>query len=924
MFAVIIAGIVTGSVYGLVATGLVLTYRTSGIFNFAYGALGTVSAYVFYSAAQQWHLPLAVSLLLSVVVVVVALAFWLETLAARLAHASLALQIAATVGLLLIIEAVAELVYGVNPRPFPNFLPSGSVHFGGTEVTYGDITTLALSVIATVGLHLFLRRTRWGMAMRAVVVNPTLLAISGTEPRAVRRVAWVIGGFLGAISALLFAPGVGLDATVLTSLVTFGFGAAAIGGFASAPVAWLGGIALGIVQAVLTYEISSTSIIGNLAASLPFVVLFIVTLVYPRARLRIPTATAQIRGLSSAPSLRGWPRIAGALAVVALLAAVPAFAGADITAWTVTMATLILLMSLGLLVRTSGQISLCHVTFAAIGAVAFSKLTIGAGLPWLLALVVSGLIVVPIGIVLAFPAIRLSGLFLGLSTLGFGLTVQNMFYQSSLMFGIGGDGVALPAPTFWGLNGLDPNVLYLLTLVCTVIVAVFIMALEASRRGRILRALSDSPRGLESLGVSPSVTRVYVFALSAFLAGVAGALLGVTFTVVSGLSFDPNTSLLYLVLIVIVFGSSPWYALVAAVGVGVIPTYLTFGTLPYYLQIVFGASAILVAYGFEPHKSALAGRALSSLGRLRSARGGDGPDDAAATGPAAPVPAAVPGQRGGDQDRAPASSARAHAEANGGPHLQVESISVAYGGVTALSDVSLEVRGGRITGLIGPNGAGKTSLFNACSGIVRPLHGRVLLNGADLSGKSPSARARTGLGRTFQQVELFQSMTVFENVRLAGETHRMRPDSAGTPLRHPGRLQLVSRRQAGEAAGRALELCGVGGLAGRQVSELSTGQKRLVELARAVSAGFPLLLLDEPSAGLDGAETQALARIIVQLADSGTGILLVEHDVKLVMQVCAYIYVLDFGKLIFEGSAREVRESDAVRKAYLGGMAWAQ
>jgi ABC-type branched-subunit amino acid transport system ATPase component/branched-subunit amino acid ABC-type transport system permease component len=916
MFAVIIAGIVTGSVYGLVATGLVLTYRTSGIFNFAYGALGTVSAYVFYSAAEDWHLPVFICLLLAVVVVAGALAFWLETLAARLAQASLALQVAATVGILLIVEAAAELIYGVNGRPFPNFLPTGSVHMGGTEITFSEITTLALSVVAAVGLHVFLRRTRWGIAMRAVVVNPTLLAISGTEPRAVRRVAWLIGGILGAISALLFAPGVGLNATVLTSLVTFGFGAAAIGGFSSGPVAWFGGIVLGIIQAILTYEISSTSILGNLAASLPFIVLFGVTLVYPKSKLSVPTATAQIRNLSPTPRLQGWGRIAAAAAVLVVLGAVPAFASTDITAWTATMATVILLLSLGLLVRTSGQISLCHITFAAIGAVAFSRLTVGAGLPWLVALLLSGLIVVPIGLILAIPAIRLSGLFLALSTLGFGLTVQNMFYQSSLMFGLGSNGVPLPPPTFWGLNGVNLNVQYYLTLAFACVIAVAIVALERSRRGRVLRALSDSPRGLESLGVSPSVTRAYVFALSSFLAGLAGALLGVTYAVVSGLSFDPNTSLLYLVLIVIVFGSTPWYALIAAIGVAVIPTYLTIGSLPYYLQIIFGVSAILVAYGFEPHKTALARRMLSGIARLGTVRIQGVAHDAGVHEYTRPGPVAL--------DPEQANARKEARDGTAAVRLQVENLSVAYGGVAALSDVSLEVPGRKITGLIGPNGAGKTSLFNACSGIVRPRGGRVLLDDADLSGKSPSARARSGLGRTFQQVELFHSMTVFENVRLAGETGHGRMRTLNTSLQEAGRLAVVGRRHATEATERALELCGLGGLSGRQVSELSTGQKRLVELARAVSAGFPLLLLDEPSAGLDGAETQALAQIIVQLAGAGTGILLVEHDVKLVMQICSYIYVLDFGKLIFEGSATEVRESEVVREAYLGGTASAQ
>lgn len=211
MIAILIQGLVTGSVYGLISTGLLLTYRTSGIFNFAFGALGTVSAYLFYTLYGQWHLGLPLSLLVSIIVAGVVLGLGMESLANRLAERSLAVQIAATIGVLLVIEAVIELVYGVNNLPFPGFLPSGSFRVGQTVVTFGNVTTLGLSVVLVLAVSLLLSRTYWGRAMRAVVVNRRLLALSGIEPRVVQRIAWLIGGLLAGVSRPIFRAGCGVE-----------------------------------------------------------------------------------------------------------------------------------------------------------------------------------------------------------------------------------------------------------------------------------------------------------------------------------------------------------------------------------------------------------------------------------------------------------------------------------------------------------------------------------------------------------------------------------------------------------------------------------------------------------------------------------------------------------------------------------------
>jgi ABC-type branched-subunit amino acid transport system ATPase component len=258
-------------------------------------------------------------------------------------------------------------------------------------------------------------------------------------------------------------------------------------------------------------------------------------------------------------------------------------------------------------------------------------------------------------------------------------------------------------------------------------------------------------------------------------------------------------------------------------------------------------------------------------------------------------------------------SARAARQEHRG--LEARNLTIVYGGHVAVSSVSLSAQVGRITGLIGPNGAGKTTTFNACSGLLRPASGSVFLFGDDVTRRRPAARARKGLGRTFQRVEVVNSMSVRTNVALGLEARMV----AGNPIRQV----FTSRREVHAITGaveEALEACGITNLADHPVATLSTGQRRLLELARVIAGGFKLLLLDEPSSGLDEGETAQFGRILTRLVSDGrVGVLLVEHDMSLVMAVCDHMYVLDFGNLIFEGSPAEVQASPLVRAAYLGG-----
>jgi ABC-type branched-subunit amino acid transport system ATPase component len=249
------------------------------------------------------------------------------------------------------------------------------------------------------------------------------------------------------------------------------------------------------------------------------------------------------------------------------------------------------------------------------------------------------------------------------------------------------------------------------------------------------------------------------------------------------------------------------------------------------------------------------------------------------------------------------------------PALQIDNVTVRFGGLTAVSDLSLRAEPGTITALIGPNGAGKTTTFNACTGVVRVETGRVSLGERRLDKLSTPGRAGAGLGRTFQRMELFDSMTVIENVAMG-------PEGVLSSRRPWGQFWAPAseRRQIAERTGHALARCGLQAVAARRVRDLSTGQRRLVELARAIASPFRFLLLDEPSSGLDIAETEAFGAVLSRhVADTGLGVLLVEHDMALVAEVCTQIYVLDFGRLIWSGPTAAAMGSEVVRAAYLGG-----
>jgi ABC-type branched-subunit amino acid transport system ATPase component/branched-subunit amino acid ABC-type transport system permease component len=904
----IVIGLATGAVYGLAATGLVLTYKTSGIFNFAYGAVSALAVLLYCFLHVQEGLDWPIAVVITLVVVSVAGGLSLELLARLVAPMGATIKVVATVGVILLVEGIGLLWHPANLAVVPTFLPQSTISILGVNITWDQIIVFAVSVSGASTLYWFFRYVRLGIAMRGVVDNPDLTAMTGESPIRVRQRAWIIGTLFASIAGLLLSPTQLLNVTSLTTLIFAAFGAAAIGFFSSLPLTFFGGLLIGVAGALLDKYAAMVEWLTAVPPCLPFIILFVVLVSTPRAKLaeRRVVEALPTRPVYHAP---GRARLGAGAIAITMFALVPEFAGTKLPVYSSALIYMMIFLSLGLLVRTSGQISLCHLGFAAVGAAVFGRLTTSLHLPWLVALVLAMLIVVPVGAIVAIPAIRLSGVFLALATLGFGIILEELFYNQNYMFGPTGNGIADPRPTLniagWRLD--SDQGFYFLLLVIVVLVAAVVIAIGSGRLGRLLAALADSPVGLETLGADTNVTKVLVFCISASIAALAGALFGMLFHFGVGAYFSWFNSLELVTIVVIITIGEPWYAVIAGVVYSIMPAYIPASQSITYLLLLLGIGAVIATRGTG------SGATPQPIRRFFDRLGGRR------------RPATVATEHLGTRSDDPADAEtiatlrrdRVRPTWLGSGGVEVRHLSVKFGGIHALDNVDLIAPSGRITGLVGPNGAGKTTMFNACSGLLKPSSGTIIFNGASISRLRPSSRSRLGLGRTFQRAQLFDSLTVLENIRVGREAS-MAGRNPLTQLRAGRRSRLVSR----VAADEAIELTGIGHLLHRQAGFLPAGHRRLVELARVLAGPFNFLLLDEPSSGLDQTETEAFGDVLITVAaERGSGILLVEHDMALVRQVCSHIYILDFGRLIFEGSPSEMVASDIVRVAYLGSEA---
>lgn len=587
----IVSGIVAGSLLGLAAVGLVLSFRTSGLFNFAHGAIAAAGAYAFYELTEirGWSWPFAALFVLGVFAPAMGLV--LERMAAGLHGVRAVYRIVATVGLLLIVQGLAAVHYGPATIPLEPFLPQDTVKIGGTFVSYEQMIGFGIAVGGVLLLLALFRYTRTGLRMRAVVDNPQLLSYEGDNPTAVRRGAWVISSIFACATGLLLAPSLGLDTVVLALLVVQAFGAAAVGRFGSIGATFFGGIAIGVATTlsakVIGEQLPNSPFWAGIPDVAPFIVLFALLIVTPaRKFFDVPSSNRTSTGRAVTPRLH-WEAVT-ALAVAALL--VPAFVDTALSVWTTAATLVVVFLGLGLMVWTSGQVSLAHAAFAAIGAAGMSHF-LESGLPWGLALLFAGLVAVPVAVAVALPTLRLSGLYLALATFAFAVLLQQLVYPTEAMFGGGFRAVARPEASLFGLDLAGDKGYYYLCVAFAAIAAGIVFGIQRARLGRLLQANAESADAVAANGGDTTTIRTAVFCVAGFLAAVGGALASGVTLQASSRGYGYTVGLTW-VAVLALFGSRATVvrAAAAAYALAVMPTQIEMD--PGWYTAIFGAAAI--------------------------------------------------------------------------------------------------------------------------------------------------------------------------------------------------------------------------------------------------------------------------------------------------------------------------------------------
>jgi ABC-type branched-subunit amino acid transport system permease subunit len=376
----------------------------------------------------------------------------------------------------------------------------------------------------------------------------------------------------------------------MTLLVVQAFGAAALGAFTSLPLTYLGGLVVGVGGALATKYVVDVPNLAGFPPSLPFMVLFAVLLLTPKGRF---VEAGRRRLAAEREPLSPKTVRAGRIALGLALLAVPQVVGTRLPVYSNAVIFILIFLSLRLLVRTSGQVSLCHAAFAAMGAAAFSHLAHGAGLPWLLALAGAGLATVPIGALVAIPAIRLSGLYLALATFSFGILVERMAFGTGLMFGARGSRSAPRPGDLLGLTLSSDKGFYYVALAVVALTVLGVFFLNRSRLGRLCQAMADSPVALATHGANVNVTRVLVFCVSAFIAGVAGALFAALSGTISGIGFNAFASLTWLVVLAVAGSGEFAAAVIAAFVLAVLPSYVDNPAYTDWQPVIFGVLAMV-------------------------------------------------------------------------------------------------------------------------------------------------------------------------------------------------------------------------------------------------------------------------------------------------------------------------------------------
>jgi len=914
LFALI--GLGAGCLYAALGIGVVVGFRGTGIINFAAGALAVWSVYVFDELRKTGDLVLPIVIVphsvhlfdqpAFIVCLVLALfsaavlSLGVHLLVFRpLRNAPVLARVVASVGVLLVMQSLILMHFGSDPRVMNPILPNETVTFG--DVTFPRDRLWLSLIIAVIGLLLwgYLRFTRIGLATRGAAESESTVSLAGYSPQALAGFTWLISGVVTSFVVILAGPLSSLNAGTYIFAIVPALAASLIGRLKSVSVTLIAGLGLGSFQSVVQYLTTKNWwpdwARTGLTDAVPFLVI-VVALFFlgqslpDRGSLRVdrlpPVRLPKMR--TRYMFLCGL----GAIGLMALLSGGYRFG--LMTSLIVSMIMLSLVVLTGLV----GQISLAQAGIAGTAGFALSKFCSVSGLNFPIGLFLSIFVSVVVGIAVGIPALRIRGTQLAVVTLASGLALEKFVFRNSNF--VSSTGSVISKPTFFGLDlGVREgrNIARLsfgiLVVVFATLACIMVTNLIRSGTGRRLLAVRSNERAAASVGISVSANKLLAFAIASGLAGMGGCFIGYSRGQLSAESFTVFVGLSFMAFAYLGGITSVGGALVAGLSA---PLGLTFVILDRNIELgqsytlIAGIGLVLTAI-FNPQ--GIAGGIADRISAIR--RRATTESDSREMEFSADVISSVRSIRG---DFSSATSV-----------LQISGLTVKYGGLVAVGNVDLDVRQGEIVGLIGPNGAGKTTFIDAVAGFTHS-DGAIYFDGQELRGMSPHEIARIGLRRTWQSVELFNDISISDNVLVALEDATF--SSVIRDLIMPTKDKRKDRVDA------ALRAVGLDPGGNTDTSELSLGQQKLLGVARALVTQPKLLMLDEPAAGLSSAETQALGTRIVDIAHSGTAVLLVDHDMDLVLEICDRIFVLDFGRLIASGSPEQIQKDTAVIEAYLG------
>lgn len=528
-----LVGLSGGCVLAVAASGLVLTYTTTGVFNFAHGAVGMVAAFLYYRIHVDADVPTPIALVIVLGILAPLMGLLLERIMRSFRGAAPGTALTVTIALTILLIGVVQAAFQAHgeQRTSPYLFGDRHVEIIGARLRWDELAFFVVAVAVAIGLRYLLKSTRTGIAMRAVVDNPDLAALAGAPPITIARTSWILGSVLAAVAGVLYAPAIGaLDAINLTFFVLAAYGAAVFGRLRSLPLTFLGAIILGLVQGYAPISFPRSEVWNHLQVGVPGIFLFLVLLALPEAKLTV----GRLVGRDVPPVPRFSATAVRGVLFIPLVAGAAYLAGDNIGDLSRGLIYGTLLLSLVLLTGYSGQISLAQYVFFGLGAFAMAKVDGGDSI---LGMGAGAAIAVPLGLIIALPALRLQGLYLALVTFALAQVSRDVIFQDTRIYGKGG--VFVGRLDLFGLDFSGDKAFAILCGIVFALVAIGVLALRRGPFGRRLAALRDSQAACATLGLDVRRTKLAVFAMSSAIAGLAGTLYGGLGFTVSQLDFEP-------------------------------------------------------------------------------------------------------------------------------------------------------------------------------------------------------------------------------------------------------------------------------------------------------------------------------------------------------------------------------------------------